>query len=48
MNTEKGRKAYIATSAPMNNTVESFWEMILENNVQLIMMLCPETENGKV
>jgi protein tyrosine phosphatase len=33
--------------APSSHTVESFWQMILENNVSLVIMLCPETENDK-
>ena len=38
----------IAAMAPSTSTVESFWKMILENNVTLIVQLCPEIENNKV
>jgi protein-tyrosine phosphatase len=33
--------------APKENTIEDFWQMIVENNVQLVIMLCPDIENGK-
>ncbi|KEG05945.1 putative tyrosine specific protein phosphatase, partial [Trypanosoma grayi] len=39
---------YIATQAPLQNTVFDFWRMILENDVGFIVMLCGEIEDGKV
>ena len=33
--------------APTSSTAESFWRMILENDVTLITILCPEEEGGK-
>lgn len=33
--------------APSSHTVESFWKMMLENNVTLAIMLCPEMEKEK-
>ena len=38
---------YIATQAPMKNTVFDFWRMVLENNTMFIVMLCNELEAGK-
>ena len=34
--------------APNSNTVDSYWRMIWQNNVSLIVQLCPEEEGGKV
>ena len=31
----------------MDNTVESFWQMVIENNSSLIIMLCRCMEEGK-
>lgn len=41
-------KAFIAAMAPKDETVEAFWQMVLENNVSLIVMLCQIEENSKV
>jgi hypothetical protein len=35
-------KSTIACSAPIAKTVPKFWQMIWENKVKLIVMLCPE------
>ena len=35
----KGVNRYIATQAPMNNTVIDFWQMCFEQNVSVIVML---------
>ena len=48
MNDESGKKAYIAAMAPTNATVDNFWHMIIENNVSLVIDLCPEYEGSKV
>jgi protein tyrosine phosphatase len=34
--------------APTGFLAEDFWRMIIENNVKLVVTLCPEVENGKV
>ncbi|KAK7194031.1 tyrosine specific protein phosphatase [Novymonas esmeraldas] len=39
---------YIATQAPMKNTVLDFWRMVYENDAAFIVMLCAVKENGKV
>lgn len=39
---------YIATQAPMHNTILDFWRMVYENDVAFIVMLCAAKENGKV
>jgi protein tyrosine phosphatase len=36
-----GEKAFIATQAPVDCTIEKFWQMIWENDSRLIIMLCP-------
>lgn len=38
---------YIATQAPMNNTINDFWTMIWENNTEIIVMLCNLYEGSK-
>ncbi|KPI90607.1 putative Tyrosine specific protein phosphatase [Leptomonas seymouri] len=38
---------YIATQAPMKNTVLDFWRMVYENDCAYIVMLCAVKENGK-
>ena len=37
-------KSFIACSAPIPKTLCKFWQMIWENKVRLIMMLCSEKE----
>lgn len=39
---------YIATQAPMRNTVFDFWRMVFEHNCRFIVMLCNTIEAGKV
>ncbi|KAG5464386.1 hypothetical protein LSCM1_00570 [Leishmania martiniquensis] len=39
---------YIATQAPMQNTVPDFWRMVFENDSDFIVMLCAVEESGKV
>ncbi|EKF32627.1 tyrosine specific protein phosphatase, putative [Trypanosoma cruzi marinkellei] len=38
---------YIATQAPLQNTIFDFWRMVFENDVVFIVMLCGEVEDGK-
>eukprot|EP00347_Sterkiella_histriomuscorum_P023451 403334591 len=47
INSDRGKKVFIAATAPLPSTTEHFWQMILENKVTLITMLCQEVENGK-
>jgi len=38
---------YIVTQGPLENTINDFWSMILENNINIILMLTDFIENGK-
>ncbi|EAN90345.1 putative tyrosine specific protein phosphatase [Trypanosoma cruzi] len=38
---------YIATQAPLKNTIFDFWRMVFENDVVFVVMLCGEVEDGK-
>nr|BAN20665.1 phosphatase fragment [Riptortus pedestris] len=40
-------KFYIACQAPMQNTIEDFWQMIWDEQCRLVIMLTALTENGK-
>eukprot|EP00096_Caligus_rogercresseyi_P016245 TRINITY_DN884_c0_g1_i2.p1 TRINITY_DN884_c0_g1~~TRINITY_DN884_c0_g1_i2.p1 ORF type:complete len:992 (-),score=351.14 TRINITY_DN884_c0_g1_i2:57-3032(-) len=42
-----GSNAYIASQGPLPNTVNDFWRMIVECQVQVIVMACNEQEAGK-
>ena len=39
---------FIATQAPLNNTIEDFFQMVLDYNINIIIMLCSCYENGKL
>ncbi|GJQ69944.1 hypothetical protein Trydic_g22473 [Trypoxylus dichotomus] len=40
-------KAYIATQGPKSNTIDDFWRMVWQENVEYIIMIANITENGK-
>ena len=42
------RGAYIATQAPMENTVNDFWRMVWDYQSRTIVLLCRMKEDGKV
>lgn len=44
----KGVQQYIACQGPMRNTCTDMWQMILDQDVASIVMLCQTTENNKV
>jgi protein tyrosine phosphatase len=39
---------FIATQAPLNNTIEDFYQMIFDYDINIIVMLCSCYENGKL
>jgi len=41
-------KAFIATQAPLENTFNDFWQMIFQENVQMIVMLCKLKADNRV
>jgi len=42
-----GSNAYIASQGPLPHTVNDFWRMVVEREVQVIVMACNEQEAGK-
>lgn len=42
------QKAYIATQAPLPDTVDDFWMMVWEQKCATIVMLTKEMEGGRV
>lgn len=42
------RRAFVATQAPIPDTIPDFWRMIWEQESSTIVMLSKETESGKV
>lgn len=42
------KHAFIATQAPLENTVVDFWRMVSEQNVHVIVMLTKIEEKGQV
>mgnify|MGYP001451476625 CR=1 FL=1 len=42
-----GSNAYIASQGPLPNTVNDWWRLVVEKEVQVIVMACNEQEGGK-
>ena len=42
------RRAFVATQAPIPDTIPDFWRMIWEQESSTLVMLSKETESGKV
>jgi len=42
----KKEKVYIATQSPLRNTIDHFWRMVSDNDVNLIVMLTDYVEKG--
>lgn len=42
------KRCYIATQGPLEHTVADFWNMLLQQKVTIIVMLCHLQENGRV
>ena len=41
------KESFIATQGPKDSTIEDFWQMCFEFNINVIIMLCNEIEEGK-
>lgn len=39
-------RQFIVTQGPLQNTINDFWQMIVENNCKTIIMLCKTVEKG--
>jgi protein tyrosine phosphatase len=44
---DKQRVKYIATQAPLNNTLDTFWQMVWKLNIRDVYCLTKAQENGK-
>ena len=44
----KGQNVYTASQGPMKDTVNDFWRMLWEYDVNIAVMVCNEYEGGKV
>lgn len=42
------KKNFVATQAPLANTIVDFWKMVWKTESKTIVMLCNLQENGKV
>ena len=43
-----GQNVYIASQGPMKDTVNDFWRMLWEYDVNIVVMVCNEYEGRKV
>ena len=41
-------KSFIATQGPLDTTIDDFWQMIYQYNIQVIIMLCQLEEKSKI
>jgi len=41
-------KAFIATQAPLKETIDDFWAMCMSEKVEIIVMLCKFISAGRV
>jgi protein tyrosine phosphatase len=39
---------FIAAQGPLNTTIKSFWKVVLNKKIKLIIMLTDLIENGRV
>jgi protein tyrosine phosphatase len=39
---------FIATQGPLSNTIENFWNLIINKKIKLVIMLSQLKENGRV
>lgn len=44
----KGNRQYIACQGPLKNTFVDMWQMVLDQDVASIVMLCQISEKNKV
>jgi protein tyrosine phosphatase len=45
---EEHKNLFIATQGPLKNTIESFWLMNINNDINLIITLSNAKEDGRV
>ena len=48
MENDEHNNLFIATQGPLKNTIESFWQMIINNDSNLIITLSNAKEDGRV
>lgn len=39
--------SYICTQAPLENTIKDYWQMVIEQNINIIVALCDLEEDGR-